>query len=463
MTHMTMRRACATLAALTALPLATAADQPAARRVSLTIYSDGSALVGDTRTMALTSGEQDVQWPDIPATVDAPSVHLSAPSTARILLQTYRYDFAEAGRALELARGRRVACTTEDGKRIEGTLWAMDGGTLTLATDGGLLLLQQPHLISVETPAPSRPLTPRPTLAWRLWSGKGGSSDVTASYLARGLNWGAEYTLLVSDDDRRGILSGAASISNTTGSDFRDASVRLVAGSPRRIRPPHEPILMMSMKEGRAADGAAAPEMAVEETVDDYHLYTITRRVTVADKETQRVALFDDAQVKPRRTYRYAPGRGRYGSTGGISTELALTNDEKSGLGMPIPGGRVRVYTETNGGEVLLGEDQIGHVARGDTLRLVVGSPFDLTARREQANQRRISDREQEQTWSTTFRNSRANDATIVWDETIPGTTWRILESSQEYAKKDANTIRFSVRVPAGKEVAVSYTARWSY
>lgn len=450
---------------------APSADEPA-RRVTLTIYADGSSLVSDSRTMSLRSGEQDVEWPGIPVTVDASSVHLSAPDGARILQQTYRYDFAEAGRAVELARGRRVTVTTEDGKRLEGTLWATDGGSLTLQTDGGLVVVQQQHIIAVEIPAPERALTPRPTLAWRLWSDRNGSANVTASYLASGLTWSAEYTLLLADDDRRGSLAGAASITNATGTDFSNASVRLVAGSPHRVSPPPEAIYMRAQGVEMDAVGqtraANAPKMANEVAVDDYHLYTIARRLTVSDKETQRIALFDDAAVRPRRTYRYSPARyigGPRGTYGGdrIFTEIALTNDSRSGLGMPLPGGRVRVYTTSDGGEVLLGEDQTGHVASGDTLRVVVGSPFDLSAKREQTTQRRISDKEQEQSWQTTFTNRRTDDVTIVWDENVPGTSWRITDSSQQYVKKDANTITFTVRVPAGKDVPVSYTVRFTY
>jgi hypothetical protein len=433
------------------------------RRTALTVYNDGSALIEDTRSLALTKGEQDVQWSGIPVTTDASSVHLSsAKDNLRLLQQSYRYDFAEAGRALELVRGRQVVCMTDQGKRFEGTLWAYDGGAITLAVTGGLVVLQLAHIASIETPLPERPLSTIPTLSWRLWAATGGEQDVTAAYLATGVNWHAEYVLAVEANDRAGRLSGAASIENMSGADFRDATVRLVAGSVHRIPEPRPPILFKSADRVEALQAAAGvpPSQTTEAAVDEYHLYTLTRRVTMPDKETRQVALFDDADVHPRRIYRYDVQRNPVS----ILTELALTNDARNGLGMPLPGGRVRVYgAAPDGGSVLLGEDRIGHVAKGDTLRVAVGVPFDLNVTRREVDTRRISDRETEQTWEATFRNRKSEDVTILWDEHLPGRDWRIIESSLPYVRKDAMTVEFTVRVPAGKEATVRYTVRWSY
>jgi len=96
-------------------------------------------------------------------------------------------------------------------------------------------------------------------------------------------------------------------------------------------------------------------------------------------------------------------------------------------------------------------------------MRVIVGVPFDLTVTRSEVQTKRLSDRETEQTWKATFRNRKAEDVTILWDEHMPGRDWNITESSLPYAKKDAMTVEFTVRVPAGHEASVTYTVRWSY
>ena len=380
-----------------------------------------------------------------------------------LLQQAYRYDLAEAGRALELLRGQTVVVFTAQGKRYEGKLWSWDGGALTLATDTGLVMVQQSQLASMETPQPPRALTTTPTLTWRLWARKSGAQEVTAAYLAGGMNWHAEYVLGVDEKMAHGTLSGAASVDNTSGADFREASVRLIAGDVNRAPAPN-----MHLRGGRSDEvsysmsstmAKAAPEQMQESGVSEYHMYTLTHPVTVLDKETRQVSMFDDAAVTLHRIFRYAPSQRAT-----ITTQIELTNDKANGLGMPIPAGRVRVYSPiAGGGTALLGEDQIGHTAKGDTLRVTVGSPFDLGVSRAMTATQRLSDREMQQTWTATFRNRKAEDVTIVWEENLPGTEWTITGNSLTYAKKDANTIIFRVRVPAGKEVPVSYTVRWIY
>lgn len=436
------------------------ADDTPTRFVSLAIYNSGTALVEDTRTLRLDAGEQDVTWPGIPQTIDASSVHLLGSSDLRLLQQAYRYDLADAGRAFELLRGQTVVVFTAQGKRYEGKLWAWDGGALTLATDTGLVFVQQTQLASMETPQPARTLTTRPTLSWRLWAKKSGAQPVTAAYLTGGMTWHAEYVLGVDDKIARGTLSGAASVENTSGADFRDASVHLIAGDVNRATPPRAMYDMLEMQAaGARAKTMAAPEQMSESGVSEYHMYTLTRPVTVMDKETRQVSMFEDAEVSPRRIFRFVPSQRAT-----IMTQIELTNDKANGLGMPIPAGRVRVYTPiAGGGTALLGEDQIGHTAKGDTLRVTVGSPFDLGVTREMTGSKRLSDREMQQTWTATFRNRKDEDVTIRWDESLPGGDWTISDASLSYAKVDANTVRFAVRVPAGKEVPVSYTVRWSY
>ncbi len=442
-------------------PSAAPADEAPARHVALAIYNSGTALVEDTRTLRLEAGEHEVAWPGIPQTIDASSVHLlHTGGDVSLLQQAYRFDLADAGRAVELLRGQPVVVFTAQGKRYEGALWSWDGGVLTLSTDTGLVMVQQTQLASMETPQPPRALSRTPTLACRLWARKGGAQDVTAAYLAGGMNWHAEYVLAVDEKMSKGTLSGAASVENTSGADFVDAAVHLIAGDVNRAPAPHASFDHLSVRAASAPMMAkGAPEQMQESGLSEYHMYTLTHPVTVRDKETRQVAMFDEAAVSTRRIFRYAPSQDAR-----IQTQLELTNDKGNGLGMPIPAGRVRVYTPiADGGTALLGEDQIGHIAKGDTLRVTVGSPFDLGVTRDMTATKRLSDREMQQSWTTTFRNRKDEDVTIVWDEALPGGDWTISDATLQYAKKDANTVTFTVRVPAGKEVPVRYTVRWTY
>ena len=57
---------------------------------------------------------------------------------------------------------------------------------------------------------------------------------------------------------------------------------------------------------------------------------------------------------------------------------------------------------------------------------------------------------------------NRKNTAVTDRQESLNGDV-EILQKSQEFTRKDANTIEFSVPIGAGKEATVTYTARVRY
>ncbi len=304
------------------------ADAPSGT-ISLAIYNSGTGLVEDTRTLRLDAGEQEIRWPGIPQSIDASSVHLlHTGGDIALLQQAYRFDLAESFRALQLLRGKTVVVFTAQGKRYEGTLWAWDGQSLTLATDTGLVMIQQSQIASVETPVPERALTTTPTLTWRLWAKRGGEQKVTAAYLTGGLTWHAEYVLEVDEKMTRGSLSSAASVENTSGVDFREAAVHLVAGDVNRGRHPGPiPYDAMLSEGGVARSMSKAPSQMEETGLSEYHMYTLSNPVTVLDRETRQVAMFNDASVTVRRSYRFEPARG----------SAIQTRTRPAGIGMPSP------------------------------------------------------------------------------------------------------------------------------
>jgi len=163
-----------------------------------------------------------------------------------------------------------------------------------------------------------------------------------------------------------------------------------------------------------------------------------------------------EVKVVPRYLFRGADPRG-------VRTQLELRNTAASGLGVPLPGGRVRFYEADPSGAIqFTGEARIGHTAEGEKVTLDVGTAFDLAAERRELFSRRISDREREYAVEIKLRDRKPADVTIVVQENVGGDT-EITQRSHEFTRKDANTVEFTVPVPAGKEVVVSYTARVRY
>jgi hypothetical protein len=146
-----------------------------------------------------------------------------------------------------------------------------------------------------------------------------------------------------------------------------------------------------------------------------------------------------------------------------VRTQLVVRNDAASGLGTPLPGGRVRFYEADASGELqFTGETGIAHTAEGEKLTLDVGQAFDLVAERKEMSHRRISDREREYAVEFQLRNRKKTGVTIVVEEGVAG-DWEVLKKTHEFTRKDANTLEWKIPVAAGKETMLGYTVRVRY
>ena len=142
---------------------------------------------------------------------------------------------------------------------------------------------------------------------------------------------------------------------------------------------------------------------------------------------------------------------------------MKFVNEEENNLGVPLPAGIMRVYQEDSEGMLQFsGEDRIGHTPKDEEVRLRLGSAFDVIGERTQMDFRRISDRVFESAYEIRIRNHK--ETAIVGDVVEPmSSDWEILESSQEFEKRDAQTAVFALPVEADGEVVLTYRVRVRY
>src|SRR5260370_28213223 len=107
------------------------------------------------------------------------------------------------------------------------------------------------------------------------------------SYWARNLSWNADYVLTVARDDKAADLDGWVTLANNCGTAFHNARLQLVAGELNRLPVPSAPM----NSRAQAATGMLAKEQFQQEAFSEYHLYTLGRRTSVADKETKQISL----------------------------------------------------------------------------------------------------------------------------------------------------------------------------
>ena len=432
--------------------------QVAAAEIALTVYNDDLALVKDVRELALKKGTNDLKFVDVAARIDPTSVHfqsLTAPEKVALLEQNYEYDLINASKMLEKYVDEAIRIFAKDDQVFEGTLLSATGGDIVLKErDGGIRVIRSKAVEGMEFPDLPEGLITRPTLIWSLDCKQEGTHRTEVSYLTTGIQWHAEYVAVANEDDTALDLSGWVSIDNRSGATYKNARLKLVAGTVHRIeepRPMRAPrMALMAMKEDA---GSGFEERAFFE----YHLYTLSRPATVKDRQIKQLSLFPNANVAVKKVYSYDGARDEKK----IKVKLEFANSKKAGLGLALPKGKVRVYKrDVDEALEFIGEDRIDHTPKDETVRLKLGDAFDVVGERKVTGHRKISKRVTEETVEIVLRNHKEEAITILVIEHLWG-DWEVLESSMEYRKKDARTVEFDVPVKKDGETKLEYKVRY--
>jgi hypothetical protein len=468
----------AALCALLVLPVG--AQEPASDGVSLTIYNQGTALVQDRRTFELQSGVSSIDFTDVAASIDSTSVSfksLTDPLGTTVLEQNYVYDLVGSEALLARYLDERIEVTLTDGTLVSGALLAGRNGDIILKQDDGTVVaITYSSVRDVRFPALPDGLITRPTLRWLLQSANGGSQHVELTYLTGGMNWTADYILLLGAGNTQLDLNGWVTLTNTSGATFRDATVKLVAGDVNRVAD-RQQYAAEDMMLAQVAP-SAAPQVE-QRDIYEYKLYEIQRPVTVANNETKQVEFVSGTGIAANTFYVYdssTPVYGyygpiidqMYGMTGATDVQnwLEFNTGEENGVGADLPAGRVRVYQEdVDGAALLIGENQIDHTPKGEQVKLYLGNAFDLVGERVQTNFVYLGDNVLEETYQITLRNRKDNQAVEVRvpEHLFRWSNWEILNSSDPFNKTDSSSIEFRLIVEPGAEKVLTYTVRYTW
>lgn len=452
--------------------------------VSLTIYNQNFGLVRDTRSVELGSGINHVRFEDVAAKIDPTSVSftsLTAPNSVVVREQNYQYDLIEPTTILSKSVGKdvRIKNYLAGGgvSEISGTLinsprnYVSDAegrvsstySGLVVKTGNGVILNPQGQVELSELPPG---LVPKPSLLWKLETDKAGSHKTEIAYQTAGLNWKCDYVAVINNDDTKTDLTSWVTLDNQSGATYRDAALKLLAGDVHRVTAPQPYLAKGMMFRG----GAPAESQFTEQSFAEYHLYTMAGKTDVKDHETKQLSLFNAAQVPTKKQFVfdangqfYPGGWSQHGSSKKINVKLEMENSEKNNLGMPMPKGKVRVYKKDKDGALqFIGEDQIDHTPRDEKVRLYIGDAFDVVGERKQMNVQRISDRVTRVQMEISLRNHKKEPITVTTIEHAYG-QWKVINSSQEYKKKDSTTFEFEVKVAPDSETKVTYEIEMRY
>lgn len=461
----------------------------AAAQPALTVYNQNFAVVRERVPLDLRAGETPVTFVGATAQLEPDSVVLRDPAgrvSLRILEQSYRADVMSQALLLSLNEGKTLDFVVRDQNAkeyiIRGTVvrsgYNPTGERMTpiIEVDGKLRFS-----------LPGEPLFPaladegilKPTLTWRIGAPTAAKLEAELGYITGGMSWQAAYNFVAPEKGDQLDVVGWVTVSNQSGKAFENASVKLMAGHVQKIQPPEarpmaarRDMVMQAMAEGPAV---------TEKAFDEFHLYSLARPVTLRDRETKQVEFMRAAGITAPVIYVYDgaamfrifpgnmirdPGYGTQ-SNKKVWVMREFRNSEQNKLGLPLPKGRMRFYRrdDVDGRIEFTGESELDHTPKNELIRVKTGDAFDVVGERVRTDFQGQNRQDfAEEAFEIRIRNRKTEPIKVrVVEHLYRWTNWTIVQKSDEFTRKDAQTIEFEIPVNPDEERVVRYRVRYDW
>ncbi|HTU10374.1 MAG TPA: hypothetical protein VMG08_05690 [Allosphingosinicella sp.] len=399
-------------------------NRPAAQAPNIQ-WLNGVALISETRRVTIPAGTTDIRFEGVAGGIIPQSAIVTGLPEGFIERNRDAYLLSPAT-LLDRSLGRRVhlrrtSRATGQVREQEAVIRSGAAGAVVVETEGGFEALRctglAERLVYDEVPPG---LSARPTLSVRARATRPVTATITLSYLASGFDWQADYVATVGADGEIGLFAWLT-LANSDETGFANADTQAVAGRIRRQDVPRQPSeggplniscwpqettsdipleefermeldrsqdaedIVVTGGRFAAARGMAMPappppaspmiaQQAVQEELGDLKLYRIPEPVTVAARSQKQVALLQQPRVQVRTVYRqrFYPLDQQ---VQGVPSRFFITRNRRDeGLGLPLPAGRLSLFDQQDGRQVLVGQAVIRDFALNEDVEIDFGA-----------------------------------------------------------------------------------------
>jgi hypothetical protein len=466
---------------------------------SLTIYNQDFAVVRQDIPLDLKSGESQVNVNEITMHLEPDSVILRDPSgkhPVTVLEQNYRADPVSQFSLLSLYEGKTIDFEHPDHTIVKGRVVRSGYVPPDYFHGNRQSLAQEEPIIEVggqlRFGLPGTPIFPdltaetilKPRLEWLVATDRPGKFPAELSYVTGGMSWQSDYNIVAPEKGDLVDIVGWVTMDNHSGRTFENARIKLMAGDVNKIQPGQEYDRAYKFALAAPVAGMVGPPVT-EKAFDEYHLYTLERSTTLRDRETKQVEFIHAAGVATKQVYVYDGVKidqnrfngwnwenirndHSYGTESNpkIWAMREFVNSQANHLGMPLPKGRVRFYRRNDDGQVeFTGENTIDHTPRDETIRIYTGNSFDLSGERRRTSYAIDMGKSMAtETFEIKVRNHKKEPVEVrVVEHLYRGKNWEITTKSDEYQKKDSQTVEFPITVMPDGEKVITYTAHYTW
>ncbi|MCC7570004.1 DUF4139 domain-containing protein [Candidatus Micrarchaeota archaeon] len=411
----------------------------------------GYATITEARSVNLNNGIQKIDF-NMPYKILPESVVVSSNCFTTL---SQHYDpgtttFVEKTITVTMING-----AVYTGKILSGGFYS--GNALLLETADKTFILPMDQISLIEYSGTSSPM-----LKLNTNSNCNGQNTANILYMTTGLDWSAQYNAVFKNN--RLILNGLAQITNNAG-DFENADVTLISGNINRVSKTYttydyDRYMYAEDAVPMSAGGYSSTE---EASAFEYHAYNIPGKTSLNYGETTVVSLVD-IEIPAQKKYTYTVPYSSYGTGSSVPVDVSLEFENSlANGGVELPAGTVRVYTDNGfGGYMLAGEDRISNTPLNEIVTLNIGKAFDVTAETTRTDQTRQG-RSEYISQSVKLSNTKNEDVTVeVIGSMTSYSNWEIKTSNLPYKKESSSRAKWTINVPAGQEVTLTYTVhRW--
>lgn len=427
--------------------------------VAVTIYQNGQSLVQDVRQLDLPAGRIRQEFPDVSAQIRPETVTLSGPGIG-IVEQNFDFDLLSPDKLMEKAVGSVVTIVrtnpaTGAETREQARVLAANGG-IVLQIGNRIEVLRDDGLpVRVIFDKVPENLRARPTLSVTLQAASGGRVPATLTYLTPGLGWTSDYVTLFDEAKGSIDMQGWITLTNNTGTTYRNADVLLVAGNPNGGRGRGRDFAQLG---GDSTIEEAGTESGSRERLGDYYLYPLGARTTIANAQQKQVSFLDVKGASARKAYQWVNGwLGSQTDPRSASSVLKFSTSKQGGLGDQLPSGTIRVYMrDAKGDPQFIGESRVDAAPMGSTMAIRTGDAFDVKGTATVVERKRLSASRWQTTMRYDFTNARPQPVTVdlaqdgLWGDA------RIAEASLAGERVSADRMEWKVPVPANGKASLT-------
>jgi len=416
----------------------------------MTVYKDGTALVKQEIIWnSIQKGESLIKYDDIPLSIhkDTPFIKFD---NAQVLNQRFVEKIFSSVDYFKSKEGSQINIKPKNEKYISGKLLEISNKIVTIQSKNGIRSFNRENIEYLESKDKVNSPNYSPYLSWNIRASKSGRLGGDLVYKLSNISWETIYRLIINGQIKGELVADAVIINNSS-KDYINTSIQLVEGKLNNVKP----------KISRSSNNNEVARYAVSKmepaSLGDYHIYNVEGKIKkLIARESITVRMYGPLNVDYEKIYVFENSE-RQQKEEPLKVELTLSNTEAAGLGIPLPAGKIDMYTFTgSGGIEYIGSDQMGQVPKGESSTIQAGYAFDITGKRKVLNYNRQR-KSEEAVIEISVNNTRSDPVQIKIVEHING-DWVIKDQSHDYKKEDASTIHFAIDLDPGKKEYITYT-----